>query len=532
MHKILITVAGLLMASHLLFAQSSRSTTGFKLTLSEEMKEPSYSTIGDYLGEDEDYIYVLRGKAGNVGLGMVTGGMAIKSVLIIESYNRKLTLQTQRELEPEVNGDRADFSNVAFLDGQLYAYFTLVDKKAEETNLYYQPIDNKTLMLSGTPKKIASISYDKKRLQGYFDYDISKDKKAIAIIAVHHAEKEMNEQFTATVCDARMNKLWQKDITLPYESKLFVNEGMLLDDNGNIYIRGRIYTETVKEKKKGAPNYSYKILAYRDEGNSFKEYDVNLKDKFITDLGFNITDDDQLAVAGFYSDRGTTTIKGVCFMLIDAATEDVVKQGTKEFDASFMGMFNKKDVSKKNTDPELWEYDLDNIVIRSDGGALLLAEQFYIHVSTTTTRTGNSVSTRTVYYYHYNDIIAVNINPNMTIAWATRIPKRQTTANDGGYFSSYAYAIKDDKIYLLFNDNPDNLHISNPSSVAKYTSPKKSAATLVTIGSDGKWKKSLVFSNKEEGVILRPKICEQSGPDHMFLYAEKGKHYVIGRVDL
>lgn len=520
MNKILIAFASLVMASPLLLAQSGRSASGFKLTLSAEMKEPSYSTIGDYLGEDEDYIYVLRGKSGFGGLQ------------IIESYDKKLALHTQKELEPEVNGDKADFSNLVFLDGQLYAFFTMVDKKASETDLYYQPVAKNTLMLSGNPKKIASISYDKKSQQGYFDYDISKDKKTIAIISVHHSEKEMKEQFTAAVYDAHMDKLWQKDLTLPYESKLFVNEGLLLDDNGNIYIRGRIYDETVKEKKKGAPNYSYKILAYRDGGKGFKEYEVNLKDKFITDLGFNITDDEQLAVAGFYSDRGTTTIKGVCFMLIDASTENVVKQGTKEFDAGFISLFSKKDVSKKNDDPELYEYDLDNIIIRSDGGVLLLAEQFYIHVTTTTTRTGNSVSTRTTYYYYYNDIIAVNINPNMTIEWATRIPKRQTTADDGGYYSSYAYAIKGDKIYLLFNDNPDNLPITNPSAVAKYTSPKKSAATLVTMGSDGKWKKSLLFSNKEEGVILRPKICEQSSPDQMFLYAEKGKHYVIGRVDL
>jgi hypothetical protein len=506
------------MATQFLFAQSGKSSSNFKLKLSEEMKEPSFSTIDDYLGEDEDYIYVLRTKLGGI--------------VILESYDKKLLLHTQKELELKVDRDWADIDEVVYLDGQLYAFFTLADKKAGETNLYFQPIDKVTLMLSGTLKKITSISYDSRRQQGNFNYDISKDKKSIAIIAIHHAEKEMNEQFTATVCDARMNKLWQKDITLPYDSKLFVNEDLLLDNNGNIYIRGRIYTEIVKEKKKGAPNYSYKILAYRDEGKSFKEYSVNLKDKFITDLGFNITDDDKLAVAGFYSDRGTTTIKGVCFVLIDAATEDVVKEGTKEFDASFMSLFNRKDVSKKKDDAELYEYDLDNIIIRSDGGALLLAEQFYIVERTYTTGTGSSLSTRTVYYYNYNDIIAVNINPNMSIDWATRIPKRQTTVNDGGYYSSYAYAIKDDKIYLLFNDDPDNIAVNDPRSIAQYTSPKRSAATLVTMGSDGKWKKRLLFSNKEEGVILRPKICEQNSPDQMFLYAEKGKHYMIGRVDL
>jgi hypothetical protein len=52
----------------------------------------------------------------------------------------------------------------------------------------------------------------------------------------------------------------------------------------------------------------------------------------------------------------------------------------------------------------------------------------------------------------------------------------------------------------------------------------------VEITSDGKWTKDLLFKSKEQGEILRPKICEQSESDEMFLYAEKGKDYVIGKL--
>jgi len=119
----------------------------------------------------------MRGKAGNVGLGMFTGGLATKSIVIIESYDKNLALHEQKELEPKVDGDKAEYDDLFYLGDQLYEFFTLVDKKSDETNLYYQIIDKKTLLLSGTPKKVASISYDRKRDQGYFEYDISKDKK-------------------------------------------------------------------------------------------------------------------------------------------------------------------------------------------------------------------------------------------------------------------------------------------------------------------------------------------------------------------
>ena len=93
-----------------------------------------------------------------------------------------------------MNGDKAELSYVAFLDGKLFAYFIIVDKKADASDLYCQPVDNKTLQLTDKPKKIASIPFESKRQQGSFRYDVSKDKKAIAIIANKHDEKAGKQQ--------------------------------------------------------------------------------------------------------------------------------------------------------------------------------------------------------------------------------------------------------------------------------------------------------------------------------------------------
>lgn len=537
MNKITFAFLILLVVSQTLIAQTNRSGSGFQLTLSSEMKEPYNSTIDDYLGQDDNGLYVLRqtnvpAAVYSTPIDELASGLQMKPGYLLESYNEKMVLIKKQELAPEVNGDRTGLSNVAFLDGKLFVYFILVDKKADQTELYYQPIDNKTLQLIGLPKKIITMPFESKGRQGNFQYDLSKDKKTIAITANFHDDKATKEQFTIMVFDASMTKLWQREVSLPYESRLFASEAMLLDNNGNIYLRGRVYTETVKEKKKGLPNYSYKILAYRDNGKSFKEYSINLEDKFITDLGFSVTDDDKLAIAGFFSDKGTTSIKGIVFELVDAATEAVVKQGIKEFDEQFMELFRKADISKKNDEVELWGYDLDNIIIRTDGGALLLAEKYYVKKVIRSSSQGSMMGTYADYYFYYNDIIAINVNPDLTIAWATKVPKRQKTKNDGGFYSSYANAIKDDKIYLLFNDDPKNIGVNDPKVMAEFTTPQRSVATLVTIESDGKWEKSLVFSNKAEGVILRPKVCEQSSPNQMFLYAEKGKTYMIGKVDL
>lgn len=496
------------------------------LHLSTEMKEPSNATIDDFLGEDENGFYVLRKKINNSAVGFFGSFTGF----IIESYSNDLLLKKRQELSPAVDGMIAEMDMVKYLDGRLVAYFTYVNRKEGKTELYYQLIDKKTLLLSGTPIKIAAIAYSTRSRQGEFRYQPSTDRNKIAIIAALHDEKQFKETFTTSVYDGSMQLLWSKDITLPYESELFEREKLLLDNNGNIYLSGRLYNEKVKEKRNGMANYSYKILAYRDSGTVAKEFDIAVPNQFITDVGFNITRDDKLAIAGFYSTQGTYSIKGISFTLINAATGSVVKQGIKPFDASFLELFSRSQVDKK--DAEIYNYDLDNIIIRSDGGVLLLAEQYFVESRSTRYYTGNTYTTRTTYYYNYNDVMAININPDLSVAWATKIPKRQVTTDDGGYYSSYAYAVGGDKIYLLFNDNPDNLLITDPAKVAKYSGVKKSVATLVTISADGKWKKSLLFSNQDQGEILRPKVCEQTADRQFFLYAEKGKNYVIGKADL
>ncbi|MGB3076761.1 MAG: hypothetical protein WBB36_15635 [Chitinophagales bacterium] len=506
--------------------RAQQSVNKSVLKLSAEMKEPSNATIDDYLGEDENSFYVLRKKVN----GYSTSFFGTSVGFIIESYGHDLLMKKRQEFEPGINGMVAEMDMVKYIDGKLFAYISYVNRKEEKTELYYQVIDKKTLQLTGTPVKIAAIPYNSRSKQGEFRYQLSVNRKSIAIISALRDEKQTKETFTTKVYDSNMKEVWSKNITLPYESELFEREKLLLDNNGNIYLSGRLYNEKLKEKRNGMANYSYKILAFRDSGKVAKEYDIVVANQFITDVGFNITNDDKLAVAGFYSAQGTYSIKGISFTLINAASGSVIKQGVKPFDATFLELFSKSQVDKK--DEEIYNYDLDNIIIRSDGGVLLLAEQYFVESRSTRYYTGSSYTTRTTYYYNYNDVMAININPDLSVAWATKIAKRQVTTDDGGYYSSYAYAVGGDKIYLLFNDNPDNLLVTDPSKLAKYSGVKRSVATLVTISSDGKWKKSLLFSNQDQGEILRPKVCKQVSDHQFFLYAEKGKNYVLGKADL
>ncbi|MBX9851996.1 MAG: hypothetical protein K2X86_09580 [Cytophagaceae bacterium] len=178
--------------------------------------------------------------------------------------------------------------------------------------------------------------------------------------------------------------------------------------------------------------------------------------------------------------------------------------------------------AEKGKDIELYQFSLDDLVIRSDGGMVLTGEQYFVRVHTYTTSNPNGgMSTTTVYKYHYNDIIVININPEGNIQWATKIPKTQITSNDGGFFSSYSMAVASDKLYFVFNDNPKNLVSSVEGKTFNFVPYKESHVVCVQIDNNGKIEKKSLFSSKDVDIITRPKVCEQINDNCLLIFGQR-----------
>jgi hypothetical protein len=259
---------------------------------------------------------------------------------------------------------------------------------------------------------------------------------------------------------------------------------------------------------------------YSRDGEKPTEYPLSLDDKFISSCTFDIAPDGGIVISGFYSEKDLDDIKGVFYTRIDPVSRMALSTSFKAFDTAFMSEFMS--ARKASKGKELNDFDFAEMILREDGGAVLIAQKYYVTTSTTTDNQGRS---RTTYTYHYNEMIVSNINPSGEIDWVVRIPKRQAASSTA--FLSYTSMVKDDKIYLVFNDNERNLTETKENKIHPYNG-KKSVAMLVTIASDGSWAKSALFDNKEEGILLRPKICQQINENTTLLYAEKGRTYKMG----
>lgn len=497
------------------------ATTKVTLKKGADVKASRRSTITDMIGYDERGFYALKGSYS-----------MLQSSSDIQFYDKNYALINEEEFRPEVGGKKSIINNIIMWDKEIYVFHNYKDGKTKLNTLYVQKVDKKSLELTNDIIEIASIDFSGKMKfnAGSFSSSISIDSTKLLVYYQLPYDNGEPERFGFHVFDTEMKEIWSKDVILPYEEELFQVADFSIGDDGSVYLTGKLYNEKVKEKVRGQVNYKYVILSYKNNGEDFKEYEMDIEDKFITDVKIAALTNGDIACAGFYSDKGSYSMKGSCYLRIDGATGNILHTSTSEFGIDFLTQNltekQEKKVKKKEAkgkSVELFNYDLDNLIIRSDGGVVLVGEQYYVRVVTTTTTSANGgTTTRTDYHYYYNDIVVVNISPAGDIEWTQKIAKRQHSVNDGGYYSSYALMVYKDKLYFFFNDSPRNLSYTGTGKV--YNMPfKKSVVTMVEVNAEGDVMRESLFSMKESEVMTRPKVCEQISPNKMILFGEYKK---------
>ncbi len=486
-----------------------------------ELEGSRKGSIQDLLGYDDNSFYLAA---------------YLKSDLLIEKLDKSLgNLQTYtfEEKDDETKEKFEPYSRMYFAD-RLYFLKTNLDKKTKTTTLYAEEINTKTMSVKGKKKKLSDITYEKRRDKGGWSTVTSPSENYLMVIEGIPTEKEENEQFNVVMLDSSLNQVWRKNLELPYLNTLFYRQEFMVDDDGNFYVLGKLYRDKVKNRVRGEANFMYHLISYSDNGNSRIDYEIKLAENFITDITIDKNDNEDIVCAGFYSKKGMTSIDGSFFLTLDPISKSIKASNLKEFDIEFMTEYmtegqekRAKKREEKGKENELYEYDLRALVKRSDGGVILVGEQFLIRIETY--RCGNSTCTRTRYYY--NDIIVVNIDPTGKIDWAKKIPKRQMSVNDGGFYSSYALAVTESKIAFIYNDHRDNLESEKSKRIKNFNlGDRNGVVTIATVDDNGVVTRDILFDNTETEVIIRPKVCDQIDDSHMLLFGERRKMEQFGIV--
>ena len=521
----------------------------------KEYEEPTNTDLQKIVATEGGGFYALR-----IRKGGLLGSGSIKA--IVEYYDPKMKLVRSKELDLEYKGKDRLLKDVVMLQGKLWLLTYFYNEKQAKTYLFAQRINNETLTLDRELLKISEQAESNRERSDVFNYAISKDSSKMVVFTKQPSEGKLQE-FEIGVYDGDFNEIWHKNARLPYSKKSFGVDETQVDKNGNVYLLGVIYTEgSNRLERQGKPTYQYNLIAYmRDSTLDVQEYKIDVKDKFVSDLTFRPADDGDLVFSGFYSEKGAKGVKGTCFFKINPKTKDMTSISTREFDFGFLTQnFSERNKERakaaaisddKGKEAELTSYSLDKLILRSDGGAILIAEQYFIEEQRqdnfgrfgTFSSFGfndpwgfndpfgyrNNRNNQSDYFFNYNDIIVVNIQPDGEIAWSARIPKRQTSKNDYGIYSSYSMCTVADKLYFIYNEDSRNLDANRKKTVAGEPD-RNSVVVLAEVNREGKVKRSPLFQNKEEGIVTRPKICRQIGRREVAIYGEKGRGYRFGTI--
>lgn len=495
-----------------------------KIRWGKEFEASRRSSLNDIVGYDASGLYAVRERVNVFGRN---------PDYTLEHFDTNFSPTKAFDLDIKSDKEKGKINNILYLKGKLLLFYSVVDQKTKKNNLFVDGVNKSTLQPKNAVKKIGEIDYSGKRKinSGRFFYRVSRDSSKILVVYALPYSDEEPETFGFNVLDNELNTVWQKDITLPYKNELYDIESFRVDNDGNAYLLGLVFKEKRKEKRKGLPNYSYEILACRDRGNTVKQYPIGLEDRFLTDMQIEILDNQNIICAGFYSEKGTLSIRGTYFLGINAATAAIITKSFKEFEIGFITQNMTEREAKKATrkaekgeEVEMYNYDLDKLLVGKDGSAILIGEQYFVRAVTSTMRTANGgMTTTTNYHYYYNDIIAIKCNPAGEIDWAQKIPKTQFTVNDGGFYSSYTLVITKGRICFIFNDNPKNLADKNEGKAANYK-PSNSIVVLVSLDQKGNLTKQAIFNSADSEVIVRPKVGKQVSNRSVILFGQRKKN--------
>lgn len=445
----------------------------------------------------------------NTSLRLTKGGS------FLQKYEN-LNLVKEIELTTEQSRSESYVQDILELNNELYLMSYRRDR--ESKSLTAQGVDPETLSFSGSEEPVYNIKLSKGIRNTYGEYRsaIAPEETKIVYVVEHPGDKTSNSVASVKLFDDNFDLLWNNKITLKSTKELTTIYSITVSDEGTAYLLTKVY-DPKSESSRNERNYEFYIISVTENGIQSEER-LALKDYYITKLKLDIDAQGNLLCGGFYSKEGGKS-DGIFYTTLDKEDYSVNTLSLKEFDLDFItqGMSERakkkqKKRADKGKDVGIANINFRDIVLKEDGGAVLVGE--YVNIFTTTTTTPNGGVSTTTHYY-YDDIYVINIDEEGQIEWAEKIIKTQHTTNDGGFYSSFFMVVNDEYINFFYNvrDRKENI------------------LRGVSIDEEGKTTtKNLVSTTRKDNIRIRPKSCEQISENEFILFGISKKFNRFARV--
>ncbi len=464
--------------------------------------------LGSRDPKPEFYEYCPTDK-GLVTLGPLTNVSTREYGLI--KYDQNLKRQWLKRVF-EQNG-RKHLDLLTVVGDNIMVFISEFFPKEKVVKTYYSVYD-----LNGNPiteAQILTVYPNQVEQKVDLSYILSPNKKKLLCFKDLKLRKEA-DQVKYYLFDESGEREEDGEISFKYPDDKFSLVDLRVSNDGNIFALGQYFPAG---KNTVSDNYRYLMFRYDRKTSDLQELKIDFGSKIITDLAFRLDKDENVYLAGFYSNLNSSRIIGTLYLKISNVGA-ILTEASQEFSDEFKANFLSKGQIERGK--ELANFSMhhdpnDNgIVLRSDGGVLLMAERYYQTYQTY----------RDIYGYwaqqtlhHFEEVILTSIDPTGKIEWHAIVDKNQVDLNPQR--CSYFHAIGEKGAYIFYD----------------YTARKQGSNVYYNlVEMDGKTSLRIpLFKEYRFGNEFYPQFCHQvSNNEALFVYytrSGRGLNIVRMKID-
>jgi hypothetical protein len=473
-----------------------------EVSLGKELKRSDQKGLQEIIGCDSDGVFTLQKK--------MTPFYSLRNkqpyTYLLQQYNADMNLLQTNRLSLKKEGKPVSYEFVLQLKDAIYLFSSAYEEGKEKKHLFARKISKQTLQ--PVDDYIALAELNKEKLGGHFSWRLSDNKSKLLLLYTYFADGR--QTYDLHVFNNKLQKLWTKKNCMPHAANPFAIEQYEIDEEGNVYILSTSFKEERREKRKGTPDYTYHLTAYKKQGKEEQSYGIGLPGKFLTDIRIKIDREQDIIGGGFYAEEGTYSLEGSYFFSIDGNSSEVVAKSAESFAPGFLEEAENQFISGDKMEfgtrqLRQFGYRLNSILLRKDGSVVLLGEKYSLETRSSITKNiFGKTKTRSHYVYDYNNIIVVSMNREGEAEWTRKIKKQQHSVNDGGLYSSYRLKMVNGKLYTIFNSRqlPEEGMFSRQSLKAGATT----RVVAVSVSRDGELETILLPELNNLNLRLLPRV--------------------------
>ena len=405
------------------------------------------------------------------------------------SWNKELELEKKRVKLLDVIPGREDFT-VFYQFKHKSDYIIKANRYDPAANL----IDSTTVINMG---------------KGWYNPNInvalSEDKRSILF---YHFERQTHLIAYSFDIDG-MELRWKKQITPPDLNQYRDYQDLLISNTGRMYfIMGKNNRRFKKE------DHYYDI--YESDGYGINNFKVSMGEYLTYDIRFAYDNlNKNLVAAGFYSNKSRAKAEGYFYFQISPNSPDSKVASFEPFELEFVATIRGK---KNTTDANLDEIDVQDVILRRDGGVLLVGEKNKIFErrfsGAGSSYAGRDGGSRYIVDYYFDDIFVISLHPDGRTHWKNILHKKQYSQDDDAIYSSYFLLRTPSNIRFLFNDE-----IRSENTVSEYV-----------VNGKGHTDRNSLLSTQDQDIRLRFRDAMQVASNELVIPSERRHRLKLVRV--